>query len=79
MNWFAIGGSTRRIACGRMTKRMRCQGLRPSAMAASRWPCSTDWMPARKISASKALSQTAIASIAAMKTPSRMSSTTGSP
>ena len=50
MNWLPIGGITRRRACGSTTRRMIWMGTMPTAIAASRCPMSTDWMPARKIS-----------------------------
>ena len=46
-----VGGMITRIACGRMIRRMVRARLMPSACAASVWPCSTDRIPARTISA----------------------------
>ena len=48
-----IGGTMTRNACGSTISRMRCPGLRPSAIAASLWPQLTARMPARTISAMK--------------------------
>ena len=45
-----VGGTITRIACGNTTRRrVRARDI-PSAAAASVWPRSTDWMPARTIS-----------------------------
>ena len=46
-----VGGMITRIACGRMIRRIVRARVMPSACAASTWPCSTDRMPARTISA----------------------------
>ena len=46
-----VGGMITRIACGRTIRRIVRPLLMPSAWAASPWPCSTDRMPARTISA----------------------------
>ena len=40
-----------RMACGRMIRHMILDLRMPSASAASIWPLSTDFSPARKISA----------------------------
>ncbi len=48
------GGRIVRNACGNTTSRNRCQGDRPSALAASICPRSTLWSPARNTSARKA-------------------------
>ena len=40
-----------RIACGRTIRPMVWAGVKPSAVAASVWPLSTDEQPARTISA----------------------------
>jgi hypothetical protein len=44
------GGSTRRMACGRMIRRIAPAQDMPSERAARIWPGSIDWMPARTIS-----------------------------
>lgn len=46
-----VGGMITRIAWGRMIRRNVRPLLMPSACAASAWPCSTDSMQARTISA----------------------------
>ena len=46
-----VGGTMTRIACGRTMRRMASPLLMPRALAASACPVSTDWMPARAISA----------------------------
>lgn len=51
MNSLPVGGTITRMACGRTTRRMVCVRVMPSACEASVWPSSTDWMPARTISA----------------------------
>ena len=48
-------GTTSRIACGRITRRIATPSRIPSAAAASAWPRSTAFTPARKISASTAV------------------------
>ena len=50
MNCEPVGGMATRIACGITTFSINCQGCRPSAKPASRWPAGTDNRPARKIS-----------------------------
>ena len=52
--WLVSGGMITRSAWGRMTRRRIMPELKPAALAASVWPLSTDWMPARTISAMKA-------------------------
>jgi hypothetical protein len=47
----ATAGRTSRIACGRITSRMLCQGVSPIARAASRCPAGIAARPPRKISA----------------------------
>ena len=47
MKSFNSGGMTRRIACGRITKRRDSQRERPSERAAALWLSWTDSMPAR--------------------------------
>ncbi|CAM5612777.1 hypothetical protein SCALM49S_09220 [Streptomyces californicus] len=51
MNSLPVGGMITRSACGRTTRRMVFAWVMPSACDASVWPSSTDWMPARQISA----------------------------
>lgn len=51
MNSLPVGGMITRIACGRTIRRMVRGPVMPRAWAASVWPSSTDWMPARLISA----------------------------
>ncbi len=51
-----VGGMITRIAWGSTTRRSACARDSPSALAASLWPSSTDWMPARTISAMYAAS-----------------------
>ncbi len=51
-----VGGMITRIACGRTIRRITCSRVMPSACAASVWPCSTEMMPARTISAMYAAS-----------------------
>lgn len=46
-----VGGMMTRIACGSTMRRNVSSRLIPSACAASVWPGSMDWMPARTISA----------------------------
>ena len=46
-----VGGTMTRIACGSTIRRSVFPRLMPSALAASVWPGSTAWMPARTISA----------------------------
>ncbi len=46
-----VGGTMTRMAGGRTMRRIVLPELMPSACAASVWPRSTDWMPARAISA----------------------------
>src|SRR4051794_7221954 len=46
-----VGGMITRIAWGSTIRRMVVPRLMPRALAASAWPGSTDWMPARTISA----------------------------
>ena len=46
-----VGGMITRMACGNMIRRRVMARVMPSAWAASLWPCSTDRMPARTISA----------------------------
>ena len=62
-------GTTDFSACGRMTYRMLCHAESPSALAASPCPTSTDWMPARIVSAMYAPALIESAS-AAERTPS---------
>ena len=50
MNWVTSDGIMFLSAWGRITRRMACAPLSPSAVAASTWPRGTDWMPARTIS-----------------------------
>src|SRR4051812_17183807 len=47
-------GIMRLTACGRMMRRSAWSGVMPTARAASHWPRSIDWMPARKTSAKNA-------------------------
>ena len=54
-----VGGMITRIACGSTIRRRIWPRLRPSACAASVCPGSTDWMPARTISAMYAASDSA--------------------
>ena len=42
MTSLPVGGMITRIDCGRMMRRMVCDQLMPSAVAASSWPLSTD-------------------------------------
>ncbi|OJU83923.1 MAG: hypothetical protein BGO11_15150 [Solirubrobacterales bacterium 70-9] len=51
MNSLPVGGMIVRIACGRTTRRIVCQRLRPIEDAASSWPWSTELSPPRTISA----------------------------
>ena len=46
-----VGGMMTRIACGSTIRRIVFVRLIPSALAASVCPGSTDWIPARTISA----------------------------
>ncbi len=51
-----VGGMITRIAWGRTTRRITCGRPMPRAWAASVWPCSTEMIPARTISAMYAAS-----------------------
>lgn len=51
MNSLPVGGTITRMAWGRTMRPMVFVWDMPSACAASVWPSSTDWMPARTISA----------------------------
>ncbi len=51
--WLPSGGMMMRNACGRITLRSDCEGLKPRAMAASVWPLATASTPPRTISAMK--------------------------
>src|SRR5215475_4939628 len=48
-----VGGTITRIACGSTTRRRVWLRDKPRAEAASAWPGSMDWIPARTISADR--------------------------
>ena len=48
------GGMTIRSAIGSSTKRYVCGKVSPSAMPAMPWPRARDWIPARVCSATRA-------------------------
>ena len=56
MSWLAYDGRIARIACGRTIRVKRRWRGRPSALAASRCPGSTEMMPERTISEAYAAS-----------------------